>query len=92
MNADVGDVSVFVLLGLTAAFDTMDHKVPTNRSFFGFHLNSGVPQGSVVGPIIFSIYLFQHSDIIRKDGISFHCYADTMYLPVKPNDQAQLYA
>ena len=42
--------------------------------------STGVPQGSVLGPIIYCMYTKPVSDIIQRHGLSHHSYADDTQL------------
>ena len=43
-------------------------------------LKYGVPQGSVLGPVMFAMYVFPLGQIIKPFGISYHFYADDTQL------------
>lgn len=119
MNMNRQQVTLLVLLDLSAAFDTVDHEILLSRlkvsfgirgtaldwfssylsnrhqriNFNGhlsenFQLHYGIPQGSCLGPLLFTIYSSKLFQIIKNHLPDVHAYADDtqLYLAFSPDN------
>ena len=78
-----------VLRWFTSYLDQRRQNVIINGAeSIGHSLDCGVPQGSVLGPKLFSMYIKPLGDIITKHGFRYHQYADDsqIYLAFKPKE------
>jgi len=66
LQSFVSDRSQYIAIGLQQSATTA--------------LSSGVPQGSILGPLLFAMYLSPIDDVVRAHQMQYHQYADDLML------------
>ena len=77
---------MLALLDFSSLFDTIDHSIIGHRLHTDF-VHSGDPQGSVLGPILFTMCVKPLSAIIDSHSITYFIFADDIQLQMSAPDK-----